>query len=357
MKTVRRWEPCVDHRGTEADSFFEAYFKDSERRCLLIGGAGFDVRSTLSAQALAPRLGDRLAALYVREERGIVSKRLVAVAEENVAALAKIIPDARFERVQILAADNAVIGGRNAVELMRTQDLRGFTDVFVDMSALSIGTSFPIVRYVLEAAAQGVGPANVHALVVSMPFEDERRRRVSNDSVSLVHSFHGRLRLHSETKSARLWIPQLSAPKLPALERIYGQNQFDDVCPIVPFPSRNPRAADSIIESFIEQLDRTWEVDARNIVYAAEDDPVDVYRTILDIEEQRRAVFENNSVVVLSPIGSKAVALGSLMAAIERDLPVVYVEALKYSGPSKEETVPKDSELLHVWLNGDAYPS
>jgi hypothetical protein len=34
-----------------------------------------------------------------------------------------------------------------------------------------------------------------------------------------------------------------------------------------------------------------------------------------------------------------------------------YVEALKYTSPSKEETMERDSELLHVWLRGDAYPS
>jgi hypothetical protein len=140
-----------------------------------------------------------------------------------------------------------------------------------------------------------------------------------------------------------------------ALDRIHAYLSFDDVCPILPFPSKNPRAGDLLAEHFLEQLERAWEVDGRNIIYAAEDDPLDVYRTILDIEEQRRSVFEDRSVVVLSPVGTKAVALGSLMAALERDLPVVYVEALKYDQPAREATMQTDAELLHVWLHGDAY--
>jgi hypothetical protein len=76
-----------------------------------------------------------------------------------------------------------------------------------------------------------------------------------------------------------------------------------------------------------------------------------------DIEEQRRGVFEERSVVVLSPVGTKAVALGALMAAIERDLPGVYVEALKYDPAPKEAPVQTEAELLHVWLHGDAYLS
>jgi hypothetical protein len=323
---------------------------------LVIAGGGFDPRSTIAARALVRHLGDRLDGLFIREERRDPARRLVASADRNVRELEALIPGSRTASVEILASDNAVVGGRNAVELLRNEALDGVTDVLVDMSALSIGTSFPILRYLLERAERTGAPANVHALVVSIPTVDERRRRVSNDIVSLVHSFHGTLRLHSEHESARLWIPQLSVPKRAVLDRIHAELAFDDVCPILPFPSRNPRAGDQVAEHFLDQLERGWEVDARNIIYAAEDDPIDVYRTILDIDEQRRAVFGDGSVVVLSPVGTKAVALGALMAAIERNLPVVYVEALKYDPPSKEIAVPTEGELLHVWLHGDAYP-
>jgi len=302
-------------------------------------------------------MGDRLSALFIREERRAPARRTVAAADRHVQDLTALIPASVVESVDILASDNAVVGGRNAVELLRKQRLTDVTDVVIDISALSIGTSFPIVRYLLEAAARDNAPRNVHAIVASMPAEDERRGRVSNDVVSLVHSFHGTLRLHSQQESARLWIPQLSVPKMAALDRIHASLPFDDVCPILPFPSKSPRAADRVAENFLEQLERAWEVDARNIIHAAEDDPIDVYRTILDIEEQRRTVFGERSVVVLSPVGTKAVALGSLMAAVERDLPVVYVEALKYDPPPKEPvSVQADAELLHVWLHGDAYP-
>jgi hypothetical protein len=357
MRSRRRWVPCVDHRGARAAEFFESYFADPSRRCLLIAGGGFDPRSTIGPRALAEQLGDRLSALFIREERRAPARRVVAAAERHVHDLRTLIPSSKVESVDILAPDNAVVGGRNSVELLRKQSLNDVTDVFVDISALSIGTSFPIVRYLLEAAEKEGTPRNVHTIVVSMPAEDERRRRMSNDVVSLVHSFHGTLRLHSRQESARLWIPQLSAPKMAALDRIHATLSFDDVCPILPFPSKNPRAGDQVAEQFLEQLERAWEVDGRNIIHAAEDDPLDVYRTILDIEEQRRAVFEDRSVVVLSPVGTKAVALGSLMAAVERDLPVVYVEALKYDPPPREATMQTDAELLHVWLHGDAYPA
>lgn len=357
MRT-HRWDPCVDHRGEDTHGFLQTHFQAAHRRCCLVAGAGFDPRTTMTARILATTLGDRLAAVFLREERPAPSPRAVASAERNVEALKQLVPRSVVAPINVLATDNAVVAGRNAVEAMRRRSFDGFTDLVVDMSALSIGTSFPIVRYLLEyAESRRPEVVNLHVVVASVPEVDERRRRVSNDVPSLVHSFHGTLRLHSQAGSAKLWMPQLSIPKRDALDRIFVFESFDDVCPILPFPSRDPRMGDVIIEHFLDQIERSWGVDARNFVYASEEDPLDVYRTILEIDEQRRPVFEKlGSVVVLSPVGSKAVALGSLMAAIERELPVVYVEALGYVLPPKETAVDQETELLHVWLHGEAYP-
>lgn len=110
----------------------------------------------------------------------------------------------------------------------------------------------------------------------------------------------------------------------------------------------------------MRELGSAWDIDPRNVIYVGEDDPVDVYRTILRIEEQRRPVFADTigSSIVLSPVGSKAVALGALMAAIETSLAVAYVEAIAYDVPANTEDGVNDTEgpLIHVWLQGDAYP-
>ncbi len=240
MNRTRRWVPCVEHRGDRAEAFLRTYF-GADRRCLLIAGAGLDSRATIGPAVLAKHLGERLSAIFVREERQSPTVRLKAAAERNAELLQALVPDSTIEVVDILDTDNAVVGGRNAVELMRRKNFNDVTDVVVDISALSIGTSFPIMRYVLETAQQHGFPRNVHALTISMPADDNQRRRDSNDVVSIVHSFHGTLRLHSEQASARLWIPQLNGSKMTALDRIHATLPFDDVCPILPFPSRDPR--------------------------------------------------------------------------------------------------------------------
>ena len=351
-----RWETCVEHRGLRTTEFFKVFFADERRRCCLVAGAGFDARTTASAEILASVLQKRLRAVFLREQRQVVSAQVAAAAAANLQRLQTLVPDSVVDAFEVISADNAVVGGRNAVERVEQRSFDDVTDVVVDLTALSIGTSFPVVRYLLGLAEHG-GKFNLHVVVTTAPQEDEGRSRVSHGSPSIVHGFHGQLRLHSASKSARLWLPQLSIPKRDVLNLIYKSEPdgFDDVCPILPFPSRDPRAADRIMEAFTEEIERTWSVDANNLVYASEDDPLDVYRTILEIERLRRPVFEKiGSVVVLSPVGSKVVALGALMAALERSLPVVYVEALEYGLASK--VTHQQGELIHVWLHGEAYP-
>ena len=136
---------------------------------------------------------------------------------------------------------------------------------------------------------------------------------------------------------------------------------------MLPFPSSNPRTGDELLE---EMLDSTggipWESqgdqglgDPRSIVYADESDPLDLYRTIMRLQTLREPVFAETggSTLILSPVGSKVMALGALLAALERDLPVIYLEDFSSSvAPGASGVGAGEPELMHVWLEGSPYP-
>ncbi len=52
-------------------------------------------------------------------------------------------------------------------------------------------------------------------------------------------------------------------------------------------------------------------------------------------------------------MGSKVLALGALLAALERDLPVAYLEAIAYE--VADTAAAAKPNLVHVWLAGDVY--
>jgi hypothetical protein len=101
-----------------------------------------------------------------------------------------------------------------------------------------------------------------------------------------------------------------------------------------------------------------WEVQPNDVVYAIEDDPMDLYRTITAIYKRYTKVFESiePSHVVLTPSGSKTLAIGGLLAAIEHDLPVRYVEAVAYDvkWDLVDQARPDAGTPIHLWFAGDA---
>jgi hypothetical protein len=127
---------------------------------------------------------------------------------------------------------------------------------------------------------------------------------------------------------------------------------------VLPFPARDPRRADALISEYENELVNEWQVDPRDIVYVSERNPLDCYRTLstlkLRYDRTVEGTFEPH--VILSPIGSKVMATGALMAAIEHDLTVQYLETLRYEWdrrtPARDD--PPDM-MVHVLLSGPAY--
>lgn len=364
MIRTRKWEPCVYHRGSHADAFLREYLARQDRKVLLIAGAGFDPRSVRVAPLFPEALRKTTPAILIREERPNPSADLVARAVRNCNLLKTSFPLAQEHAVQIFARDNAIIGGREAAKLMSGHSLEGITDVLVDMSALSISIAFPIIKHFIDLlSANPRQAANLHVIERHNPQFDDTVSSNPSDTVAPIHGFRGGWGLDEKSRAAILWMPQLGRGKRPVLHRIFQmlRNVQEDtvVCPILPFPSSRPRLSDELIEEFAEELQSAWSVDVRDLIYADEKSPLDLYRTILRIDDARRRVFASvgGSQIILSPLGSKALSLGALMAALEReDFTILHVEAIGYTlDATRADSVMTPDELVHIWLHGNAY--
>jgi hypothetical protein len=360
MSKRPRWEDCIVNHEGEVETFIADYFKAVERRCLFVGGAGFDPRCLAFPRLLATPLGDRLKCVLLREIRPDPQTELTKRADQNIDDLGKLVKDRQILDVPVLAADDgAVIGGRRATEVMMNISLSGYTDVVLDLSALSVGISFPVARYLLEAACSQTPHLNVHLVVMSNAGVDDAIRSIPSDYVDPVHGFSGRLDLEESADQPKIWMPALASCKGPALQVTYTKLRDPVVvCPIIPLSQRDPRASDKLLLEFENELHEIWEVEANNIVYAIEDDPMDLYRTITSIYHRFTQVFEDieTSHVVLTPSGSKTLAIGALLAAIEHNLPVRYVEVVGYTVDWSlvDQAQPKNGRPIHLWFAGDA---
>lgn len=353
-----RWDPCISHRDETARQFIADYFGCADRETLLICGAGFDPRATEVAALLRAAAGSRLQAHLIREHRPRPATTLLHSADANQAALAAQVARNQVHWINIFSEDEkTVVAGKRVVEMFRKLPLIGVTDIVVDLSALSTGISFPLIRFLVSQADGDPAFPNVHTLVLTSPATDDAVRTELMDQHQMVPGFGVELMTATGANKPKLWLPQLGKRATSALDVIQNRMRFDEICPILPFPARSPRAVEELVEAYRVQISETWLVDDRDLLYAAEDDPLDLYRTILRIDTLRGAAFqiEGGSMTVLSPLGTKAMALGALLAALERDLPIVYVEAQRYKMLHAPET--HVYGLIHLWLTGEAYPA
>jgi hypothetical protein len=218
-----------------------------------------------------------------------------------------------------------------------------------------------LARLLLEYVEAKSG-LNLHLMVVSNPELDDRIVGEPSSQVLAVRGYAGPSGGYETLPMARIWLPQLGRGRVETLRRI--RTSLDNVykvCPVVPFPARNPRRADELLTEYQSPLLNEWEVDARDLIYVSERNPLDCYRTISTLKSRYDRTVEGVYFpqLILSPFGSKVIAVGAMMAAIEHDLNVQYVETLRYDfEPSKAgaSAAPPDM-AVHVWLHGHVYGS
>lgn len=353
------WDHCVTH-GEDTPSFIQEYFARPDRRTLIIGGAGFDPRSTAVTRLIAAA-GPKRRGIYVREERPNPAPELLQSAEANVTSLRQLVPDCQIEAIEIFDKDDgAVVGAKRLIRRIAPLTTTGEvpTDIVLDLSALSIGISFPLVRYIYDTFGREPKGPNVHLFVTEDPNLDSSIKPEHTDQPMYVPGFDGDAPLDHQSNATRLWIPQLVPHRREALRRIRDFVHAEETCPILPFPARNLRGGDELLDHYITEITDTWEVDPRNYIYAAEQEPLDLYRTLLRLDDARKRVYQahGGSLIVLSPIGSRALALGALLAALDRNFPVAYLESISYAVPANPPPAASQAwPIVHVWLTGDAY--
>jgi hypothetical protein len=353
------WETAIAHFDDAVSAFVEEYFQAPERRVLLVAAAGFDPRSRRIADILAPILGDRLEGFFVREERGKPDGGLVAAADANEAQLKELVPNSQVVKIDIFGDDEATVGGARIASRIGAFEIdAAITDVVFDMSALSTGIAFPAARLLLQRSEE-LGDIAFHIMIASNPELDELIASEPGGRPLAARGFRGEDVSASPLEIATLWIPCLAAGKSAALDQIgRSVGECYKVCPMLPFPALHPRRPDALLAEYETALTDEWEVDSRDLVHASERNPLDCYRTLSALAKNYRdavmGVFAPS--IVISPVGSKVMAAGAFMAALEHELTVQYIETVRYDfDPLAAQDGADPVHLVHLLLAGPAY--
>lgn len=367
-----RWDPYQLAAGQEFDAFWAARLKDGARKILFLVGRGFDTRAgtvptrILSLGKPASLYGWLLRYRNGQPETAVAQQRI----SENVTTFQNIFgADLTEIDIRMRGSNNSHVTSRSTRSAVdRREELAQYTDVIIDISAMPRTVALTAIAQVialLDEIANAQGPSiNLHVVVAESVSADRSVGAGSlSDTVTSLVGFSGRLTAESSANVPRVWFPVLGEGQAVRLQLIRAEIDPDEICPVVPFPSRDPRRGDRLIEEYRQLLFDEFRVEPTNILYASEYNPFEAYRQLYGaIDRYRNALRElGGCKAFVSPLSSKLLSIGALLACYDHrataggvdkvNVGIPYVELVTYGEPAG--TLDAGTEAYSLWIRGD----
>jgi hypothetical protein len=357
-----RWSDYVLARGDEdVAAVWAAGAKDGNT--LYIIGEGFDPRSLLGLE--------RLIAVGVHSELSVISLGLAPPGSTSVRAE---VARQHVARLEALAAEGALAHARVAypekLEESRSvgrllfgalYELPQFQDaghIVIDISALPTSVYFALIAGVLDMVRQARWGGELQVVVAENAAIDSFIRSEGPDVPAAISRFKFEVELDPRAeRPVVVWAPILGEGALAQLETLQQVVAPDEVCPVLPFPARNPRRADELLVELRGFLIDALDVEPGNYIYADESNPFDLYRGLSRLHERYRQALRplGEAAIVLSIHSSKTLSLGALLAAYEHEMPVLNASAerhYEFDPADVSAALLAETELATLWLAG-----
>ena len=361
-----RWEQYVLLRGKRVGAFWKEHLREARRDVLLVIGRGFDPRMCMGLEALLAAGGQGrrdVVGLDFREGPMSPSLDHRGRVDDNWTRVTSAVGsrgEIAVRAVEFWSPERRRISSQSARDLFDSASaFTAYTDVVVDISSMPRSVYFPLIArmlYLLDQQPEPREVVNLHVLVAEDPGLDASIQEEGIDEkADFMASFGGGFD-EEAIQTPKVWLPMLGENRLTQFDRIHERVKPDEICPVLPSPSRDPRRADDIVINYRERLFDQHRLDGREFIYAAEWNPFEVYRQL------RRALKRYNEVfrllggcrVALSPLSSKLMSLGALLVAYElkeqgHGVGICHIESQGYAFAGG----PPDAELVGLWLAGE----
>ncbi|CAN5595073.1 hypothetical protein BH10BAC4_BH10BAC4_02350 [soil metagenome] len=370
MDVTDRWNSNVLLRNEEIDELWRDHFtKDS--KVLFLLGKGFDPRMNSGiTKFLNNRNASKLECLMVEFEEAIgsSSKAYESMVEENFSALKALIPSSEMvvKKIKIWSEENKRrIGDRMAADLFSDENsINCYTDIILDISALPRGIYFSLLAKLIILIDSGDPKINLFVVTTENAKLDYK---ITEEAIEqdLNYQYGFASNLESDIQLPILWLPLLGENKNEQFVKANDHISPNEVCPVLPFPAKNPRRSDDILINHREILFDGLHIVPQNILYASEQNPFEVYSKIMATFDRYETSFKilGGCRAVISSFSSKLISIGALLAAYEllyirkKRVNILNVDSLGYTidDVAEAKNLRAESEVFVTWLTGKPY--
>jgi hypothetical protein len=343
-------------------SFDEVWARPGDAPILFVVGSGFDPRATVVLERLARATGRRIDGLLIELPEGATDLDVRPLAVANRERIHTLITAAGGDlHVQALPAfhDPGALGRLVSRGFQRSGLLEHYGEVVVEISAMPRSVFFPLIRGLLERAHAPVDDAgrwdgDLHVAVCENPEADEI---ILEEGTTAMAPIGGFARPGAEIPATTIWVPVLGEGAVARARRLYEELDPDEVCPVLPWPARDPRRGDRIVLEHRQLLFDEIRLEPRNVIYGAERNPFDLYRTLGRLHARYCQALRSLGPVamVLSSHSSKLLSVGVLLTAYEHRLEVQHVSPGTYGLREGGDGLRQHDEIFDLWLTGEPY--
>lgn len=366
-----RWSPYVLLKGkNDIKLFWEQHF-NSESKILFIIGKGFDIRMNLGIKELssvssAPIIQCLL--IEFDEGKNSPSDKYKKYVDENTTQLKGIVSSINTKKIKLLKSSDRKtrrVGDREAANIINSYtDIEKFTDIIVDISALPRSVFFSIIGKILSlldnySLNNGKISQNLYILTAeNAKLDSNIIEEGIDEDINYTYGFTDDLEL--STNNPIVWFPMLGEGKNLQLSKAHTRVNPNEICPVLPFPAKDPRRSDKLIIEYNRLIFDEFRVESQNIIYAHEQNPFEVYRSLtLAIENYKKSLSKLGGCrSAISVFSSKLLSIGALLTSFELEgVGILNVDSQGYRIINERiiEELNQDTELFLSWIYGEPY--
>ncbi len=362
FRSELRWSDYVLARGApEVEALWTAPAVE-DLDALYILADGFDPRTLVGVRSFLATHGVKRTAVLALGMPPTSNATAQIMALQNAQELLRLTSGgARMSQLPYPTVSEArAAGQRIAKQVILDGHLNAPKLIVIDVSAMPTAVHFALIGAVLQYCSQRTDRPDVQTVVCENPELDAAIVSVGTGPADTIGGFTHGLDLEARSQQLRIWAPVLGPGETIPLRSLFERLEPREICPVLPFPSRNPRLADDLLLEYRSSLFEMMEVEPRDIIYADERNPFDLYRTLSRLNTRYREALERplgEVKVILSAHSSKLMSLGVLLAAHEHALPVMSAPPTSYdlaAGFTHDRFV-QHNQLVCLWLEGFPY--
>jgi hypothetical protein len=366
MAIERQWDDAIHLKPGEVKNFWLQRLS-KKKDILVICGLGWDPRMTTLLSTLKDFGGDGLRHLHLinyRPSPTFKSSKKNFI-DKNSQELERLIINWMVKTdIKIITRreGNRYAGDAKISKYYVDFDISGYTDILVDISALPKSLYFTLLLMLVKKCKQINRGINLH-VIACQDVDLDNRIIESVDDTRFLKGFD-KIRRISKRGIPGIWAPVLASHCSIALDKLFDYIQPKDIYPVLPFPGRNPRTDDDLLIEYQTIFVDEWRLNPLNIIYAAENEPLDIYRSLLNLYDQQMEALEpmGGISMVFSCLSSKLASIGAFMAAYEKNVAVAHAighhdlkenEIEEYWSESHKSRF--KNNLHSIWLTGEPY--